>query len=209
MITGLLDRTQQSTKMWPFSGFSRWPDELPQAPAPNPEPKPPVQRVTTAATIPEEDHSIFSRRSMRQLGLFFAGAGFFTLTTLVTRRSISRKQIAAQLKFYQPSHRSPTAAPEKNPEGSFIAVEALNLATMNVLSFFMMLTGGTMFALDISGIEDLRRMARKHIGPAGGRTDEEAEEEVQEWVASVLQRKDLMKDLKKDKDGTNPVTPKP
>ena len=146
---------------------------------------------------PTGSSPLLSRRSMNQLGFFFAGAGFLAFSTLITHRSITRKQIAALPKFYQPSHRSP-AARDKNPEGSMIAVEALNLATLNVIAFGIMAAGGVSWAFDISSIDDLRAMARRNIGPPGGRTDEEAEREVEEWMAKVLSRK--MTDSK-DGDG--------
>ncbi|KAJ8125645.1 hypothetical protein O1611_g7991 [Lasiodiplodia mahajangana] len=75
-------------------------------------------------------------------------------------------------------------------DSSLIALEALNLATLNVVGFAIMMIGGVSWAFDISNIDDLRRMARKHIGPSGGRTDEEAEQEIEEWVAKVLLRKE-------------------
>lgn len=75
-------------------------------------------------------------------------------------------------------------------DSSLIALEALNLATLNVMGFGIMITGGLAWAFDISSIDDLRRMARRHIGPPGGQTDEEAEREVEEWVAKVLLRKE-------------------
>ncbi|TDZ44813.1 hypothetical protein CTRI78_v009303 [Colletotrichum trifolii] len=128
--------------------------------------------------------SIFPSRVSKQLGLFFAGAGFLFFSTMITRRSIVRKQLAAFPKFYQPSHSA--AGKHGNPEGSMIALEALNLATLNVISFGMMMTGGVAFAFDITSIEDLRAMARRSIRGAAGQTDEAAEKEFEEWAAKVL-----------------------
>lgn len=144
-----------------------------------------TQSDPTPNTYPQS--SIFSQRSMKQLGLFFAGAGFLTLSTLITRRSIVRKRIATIPSFYQPSNQPVNTM---SSDSSLIALEALNLATLNVLGFGVMCTGGLAWAFDISSIDDLRKKARGHIGPTGGYTDEEAEREVEEWVAKVLGRKE-------------------
>jgi hypothetical protein len=74
-------------------------------------------------------------------------------------------------------------------DNSLIALEALNLATLNVFGFGIMLTGGLAWAFDISNVEDLRRRARGHMGETGAATDEEAEREMEEWVAKVLLRR--------------------
>lgn len=92
--------------------------------------------------------------------------------------------MAAYPKFYSPSHAA--AGKQGNPEGSLIALEALNLATLNVVSFGMMMTGGAAWAFDISSVEDLRAMARRSIHGAAGQTDEAAEREFEEWAARVL-----------------------
>ena len=143
---------------------------------------------------------VFSERSLRQLGLFFAGAGFLTLSTLITRRSIARKRIATIPSFYQPSNRPVSKI---SSDSSLIALEALNLATLNVMGFGIMCTGGLAWALDISSIDDLRKKARSHIGPAGGYTDEEAEREVEEWVAKVLLKKEK-REAEDEKDSSRP-----
>ncbi|OLN96495.1 hypothetical protein CCHL11_00577 [Colletotrichum chlorophyti] len=138
-----------------------------------------------ARSQPQPTSSLFpSSRVTKQLGLFFAGAGFLLFSTMVTRRAVVRKQIAAFPKFYQPSHYQ--AGKQGNPEGSMIALEALNLATLNVVSFAMMMTGGVSFAFDISSVDDLRAMARRSIHGAAGQTDEAAEREFEEWAAKVL-----------------------
>lgn len=67
------------------------------------------------------------------------------------------------------------------------AFEALNLATINVLSFGMMTTGGIMCMLNVNGIEDMRRIMRGGLeGAASGKSDDELEKEVTDWVASVF-----------------------
>lgn len=144
--------------------------------------------------------SPFQSRAAKQLGLFFAGAGFFVFSAMVTRRSVARKQLAAFPKFYQPSHYA--AGKQGNPEGGMIAVEALNLATLNVMSFAIMMTGGAAWAFDVSSVDDLREMARRSIRGAAGQTDEAAEKEFEEWAANILTKFGKMPEESKKQDDT-------
>ncbi len=53
-----------------------------------------------------------------------------------------------------------------------------------------MLVGGLRWAFDVSTMDDLRRSVRGGMGIDGtGRSESEAEEEFEEWMASVLDRK--------------------
>jgi hypothetical protein len=117
------------------------------------------------------------------LGLFFAGAGFFAVTTLITRRSLVRRYQSMVPKFYQPSNRL------NHPvNGAFEAFEALNIATINVLSLSMMTTGGLLYAFDISSLEDIRTKVRAKLGAEGGAPDKEAEKEAEQIFASILEK---------------------
>lgn len=90
-------------------------------------------------------------------------------------------------RFYNQSNR-PSA--QISGDSSLIALEALNLATLNTIGFGIMMTGGVSWAFDVSSIDELRKLARRHIGPEGGKTDEDAEREIEEWVAKILSRRD-------------------
>ncbi|KAK2075384.1 hypothetical protein P8C59_009513 [Phyllachora maydis] len=133
---------------------------------------------------------MLSRRSLQQLGLFFGGAAFLGLSVAVSRRAVLRHIKSSQLKFYQPSHstQSSTQKGVKDPKDKLVALEALNLATLNVMAFAFMVTGGVAFAFDISSIDDLRRMTRQSIRRAGGEAavDAAAEKDVADWVNRVL-----------------------
>ncbi|KAK4124954.1 hypothetical protein N657DRAFT_643729 [Parathielavia appendiculata] len=164
----------------------------PRAPSPAPQPQ---ERPTS--TRPDLTSHFLSQRSMRQLGLFLGGAGFFYWSLRLSRRAITRHQLAAQLKFYQPSHQfaawsrssssSSSAAQQALPKRDpLVAIEALNLATLNTLTFAMAAVGGVAWAFDISSVEELRRITRRSIVEAGGEVDEEAEREVVEWVAKTF-----------------------
>jgi hypothetical protein len=182
-----------------------------QAPPP-PAPAPPSR----------QERELFDARSVKQLGLFFAGAGFLALSTVITRRSIARRHVSAVPKFYNTSSNRPlpldTATPsraggatsaatssmtaaeladataraaEAKADGPLMAINALGLATLNVISFGVLFVGGLSYAFDICNMDELRAKARQVIGGAtGGRTEEEAEAEVEEWIARVLSKRD-------------------
>jgi hypothetical protein len=98
--------------------------------------------------------------------------------------------LASNPAFYAnaPGHQAEQA---KNVSGPMEAMEALNLATINVLSLTMMATGGALWALDINSVADARRMLRGGTGVDGtGKSEKEAEEEFEEWMATVLARKE-------------------
>ena len=53
-----------------------------------------------------------------------------------------------------------------------------------------MIVGGLRWALDVSNIEELQRKVRGGMGVDGtGRNEQDVEEEFEEWLASVLERK--------------------
>ncbi|KAL2043033.1 hypothetical protein N7G274_004092 [Stereocaulon virgatum] len=147
----------------------------------------PQQPSSEPTPEPQPSRSLTSPRSRKQLTLFLAGASFLTLSGLITRRQVARRHLSTIPRFYQPSNRPPPVP----VSGAFEAFEALNLATINVVSFMMMLTGGVLWAFDISSMDDLRREVRGGLGVDGsGRFGADVEEEFEEWVASVLQRKE-------------------
>ncbi|TVY94461.1 Altered inheritance of mitochondria protein [Lachnellula willkommii] len=161
------------------------------APAPAPAATPTAQPLAT----PESRSSFFSQRSRRQLGLFFAGAGFFAVSMAITRRSLVRRYKATIPKFYQPNNR-----PGFEVNGAMEAFEALNIATINVLSVSMMVSGGFLWALDISSLDDMRRKVRINMGMDASREDSEAEEEIEEMIATILARKEFKHLLGKEKE---------
>jgi len=88
--------------------------------------------------------------------------------------------------FYHPSN-----LPPRTPvNGALEAFEALNIATINVASFMMMMTGGVLWAADISSLEELRRKVRGGLGVDGtGRGESDVEEDWEEWLARVVERR--------------------
>ncbi|KAI4120477.1 MAG: hypothetical protein LQ347_007086, partial [Umbilicaria vellea] len=86
----------------------------------------------------------------------------------------------------------PSNAPPRVPiHGALDAVEALGMATLNVSGFALMMTGGVLWAFDISSMAELQRKVRGGLGVDGtGRGEEEVEKEFEEWIATVLARKE-------------------
>ena len=56
----------------------------------------------------------------------------------------------------------------------------------------MMATGGLLWYLDLNSLADARKMIRGGLGGEGKtKTEQESEEEIEEFIASVLARKDF------------------
>ncbi len=158
------------------------------APAAPTIPSPPPASISqpSPSDLPREPSDFFSKRSLRQLGLFAGGAGFFFWSVLISRRAIIHHQIASRLKFYSSNQclgRSEKDLPKKDP---MVAAEALGLATLNTLSFAIMAAGGVTWAFDISNMEDLRRYSRRSVVTVGGTVDAAEEQAVVDWMAQAF-----------------------
>ncbi|KAJ5538146.1 hypothetical protein N7513_006098 [Penicillium frequentans] len=120
----------------------------------------------------------------RNLKLFLGGVAFFSLSVWVTRRASIKKRLDCIPPFYSSSL---YFQPKVNGAGE--AFEALSLASLNVFSFGMMTTGAAMYALDINGLDDARRFMRVAMSGGideSGKSDEQLEQEVTEWVTNLL-----------------------
>ncbi|KAK2739628.1 hypothetical protein FQN55_009364 [Onygenales sp. PD_40] len=124
-------------------------------------------------------------RLTNSIKLLIGGTAFFFLSALITRRALARKRISTLPPTY-------TSAPFHKPpvNGALEALEALNIATINVASVAMIGVGAGMYAFDINTMDDLRRKVRGGLGIDGtGRSEQDVEEELEEWVVSVWDRK--------------------
>lgn len=126
-----------------------------------------------------------TKRVGRQLTLYLAGATFLLLSTRLARRSMQRRYVSITPKYY--THNSHQ---KLNFNGGQDAFEALSIATMGVMSIGMIVMGGSMFALDVVNVEELRDLSRIKFGGEDRKSDQEVEEELEEWVATILSRKD-------------------
>ncbi|KAJ5510236.1 hypothetical protein N7453_002339 [Penicillium expansum] len=169
----------------------------PKSSEPKPQEKPtPDESAPPSTTSTNTNSPSTLAQSNTNLKLFFGGMTFFALSVLVTRRAFHKKRMACMPPFYTSStyHQ-----PHSNSAAD--AFEALNLATLNVVSFGLMAGGAVGYALNINGLEDMRRVVRN--GLQGGsdapvKTDEELETEVTEWVTKILGDK-FEKQLEKEK----------
>ncbi|KAJ5233858.1 uncharacterized protein N7469_005624 [Penicillium citrinum] len=143
------------------------------------------QNLPPSIPTPSEPSTQIARSTAQDrtnLKLFVGGMAFFAFSVLITRRAHHKKRIASIPPYYTSSV---YYQPKYN--GAMEAFEALNLATINVISFGMMATGGIMCMLNVNGIEDMRRIMRGGLeGAAAGKSDDELEKEVTDWVASVF-----------------------
>jgi exopolyphosphatase/pppGpp-phosphohydrolase len=137
--------------------------------------------------------------------VFGAGVAFFALAMLITRRSFARKRLQAHPAFYTDAPTN-VARQAAKTSGPMEAMEALNIATVNVLSVALMASGAAMWYMDINSMSDARRALRGGLGVDGtGRDEMQAEEEFEEWMATVLSRRDSKEKNKDDASSTKRV----
>lgn len=153
----------------------------------SPQPPPSQTQLSQPVPSPSESSQLAQQSTPpnnRNLKLFLGGIAFFSLSVWVTRRASIKKRLDCIPPFYSSSL---YFQPKVNGAGE--AFEALSLASLNVLSFGMMTTGAAMYALDINGLDDARRFMR--VAMQGdidetGKSDEQLEQEVTEWVTNML-----------------------
>ncbi|OJD17584.1 hypothetical protein AJ78_02335 [Emergomyces pasteurianus Ep9510] len=157
----------------------------------------PSETIQAQSQTPQAQTAQPSKKSLipNSTKLLLGGTAFLILSSIITRRALLRKRISALPPTY-------TSAPFHQPpvNGALEALEALNIATINVASVAMIGVGAGMYAFDINTMEDLRRKVRGGLGVDGsGRSEQDVEEELEEWVVSVLGRK--AEKEKKGKEG--------
>ncbi|EMC98554.1 hypothetical protein BAUCODRAFT_430530 [Baudoinia panamericana UAMH 10762] len=153
-----------------------------------------TQAQALAATLPinprhqREPRIDAAHRQRRQDGLFFGGVAFTCFSALLTRRALIRRRLPHPAAF-TPSNAPPTGRAAK-VDGSFDAVEALSLATLNVCSIAMVAAGAMAKLFDIADLEDLRDGVRRGVGFDVYGGEAEADKELEEWIAGVLSGKE-------------------
>jgi len=180
---------------WFDALFLSKPQQPPAAPSTTSNTRPDEKRLLELPTTqqnPETSSTDIAPRttSFQPRVIFAAGLAFSALSLLITRRSFVRKRLASSPAFYtnSPSHHQHQS---QTVSGGMEALEALNIATVNVLSLAMLSSGGLLWYFDINSMEEARRKLRGGLGVDGsGRTEGDAEEEFEEWMASVLTRKE-------------------
>lgn len=151
------------------------------------------------------------QRQLKQLGLLFAGAGFMAASIAVARRSVLRRQLESLPKFYS-SNRAQLQQPVDSGERGLMAVQALGLATLNVMSFGVLLTGGISWAFDLCSLAELRGRTQAALRRQGGDfASPEDEQEMEKMMSSILDRLGMQKPQDaspKDQQGEGPDAPK-
>lgn len=147
--------------------------------------------ATQTSTLAAEEYAKIQEDGRRRNKLIFAGGlAFFGLAIISTRRTLASKRLASRAAFFKDAPAN-TAEQARDVNGALDAAHALQIATINVLSFAMMATGGALWYLDVNSLADARRMIRGGLGVDGkGQTEDEANEEIEEAIASILSRKD-------------------
>ncbi|ODA78570.1 hypothetical protein RJ55_05952 [Drechmeria coniospora] len=142
---------------------------------------------TTSATSSTASYSPATRR-LHQLGLFFAGASFLAASIAVARRSVIRRKIEALPAFHTSNRLA--FKPGHGDDGAdrvLLASHALGLATLNVMSFGVMLTGGIAWGWDLCSVAELRERTQAALQRPGNE-DPEAEREMEEMMKSLLEK---------------------
>lgn len=165
-----------------------------------------MERPTTAPPGDERAKapSPFSRQ-LRQVGLCIAGAGFLAASIAVSRRSVLRLRAATIPPFYL-SNRHPASKGDSQDRG-LLAARALGLATLNVMSFGIMLVGGISWAFDLSSIDELRERTRKQLArPSNLSTEDEAqvEAEMEKLLESVYSKLGIPRPPAESEDDAEP-----
>lgn len=140
-------------------------------------------RAAAAATA---SYSPFTRK-LHQLGLFFAGAAFMAASVAVSRRSVIRRRLETVPAFHT-SNRAPARFDGADRVG--LAAAALGLATLNVASFGVLLTGGIAWGFDLCSVAELRERTQAALRRPGNYRDADpaAEKELEDMMKTLLER---------------------
>lgn len=136
-------------------------------------------------------------RQVREFGLFFAGASFLAASIAVSRRSVLRRRFDTLPPFHTSNRYT---KPFDGSDRVSLATQALGLATLNVMSFGIMLTGGISWAFDLCSVEELRQRTQAVLQRPGN-VDPEAEKEMEDMMRSLLDKLGM--------DSTPPEKPSP
>ncbi|KAK7209666.1 hypothetical protein V2G26_016844 [Clonostachys chloroleuca] len=160
-----------------------------------PQPLPSPLAMPQPITPSQDERPVASPylRQAKQFGLLLAGTGFLATSIAIARRSVVRRRLAIFPSFYT-SNRSPPNFDASDRQ--LLAVQALGLATLNVMSFGVMLVGGISWAFDLSSIEDLRqrtRTAMRRPSNISAEDEKEAEREMEKMMENLMDKIRLKK----------------
>ncbi|KAL7275454.1 hypothetical protein RUND412_001606 [Rhizina undulata] len=177
-------------------GITSWfwgpPSKPATPPSPPPElaPPPPPPPAAIEPSTPAPTRLPESIRLRKQITFLLSGSVFLLLSMGLTRRALHRRY-----KSVIPSYYTPNTSSSAPVSGALDALEALNLATVNVAAFGMFAVGAGMFMLDVSNIEELQEKMRASADVQA--LEKEAEEEFEEWIVGVLARKEKKEEVRR------------
>ena len=146
---------------------------------------PPGAQASPPSTPATAAYSPFTRK-LHQIGLFFVGASFMAASVAVSRRSVIRRRLQTIPAFHT-SNRAPARFDGTDRLG--LAVSALGLATLNVMSFGVLLTGGIAWGFDLCSIAELRERTQAALRrPRSGNWDPADEKELEDMMKTLLDR---------------------
>ncbi|KAM4064868.1 hypothetical protein HRG_004779 [Hirsutella rhossiliensis] len=146
-------------------------------------PSPPPDQASTSSTSSTSAYSPLARQ-LRQMGLFVAGATFLAASVAVSRRSVLRRRLDSLPAFHTSNRRVPVF---DGSDRIGLAAQALGLATLNVMSFGVLLTGGIGWGFDLCSVAELRQRTQAALQRPGS-MDPEAEREMEEMMKSLLDK---------------------
>ncbi|PNP37279.1 hypothetical protein TGAM01_v201879 [Trichoderma gamsii] len=140
-------------------------------------------------------------RPLKQFSLFFLGAAFTAASVGVSRRSVVRRQRDSFPRFYTSNRPGPEDG--NSSEGALLGLHALGLATLNVSSFAVLLTGGLSWAFDLSSVDELRTRTKAALQRPGGEVSPEDEKEFEQMIDNLMAKLGMDKVSNKDGDDGN------
>ncbi len=107
----------------------------------------------------------------------------------VARRAVLRRQREALPLFFQGWTNRP-ARQVDSADRSLMAAQAFGLATLNVASFGVLMTGGVAWAFDLCSMDELRERTQTALRrpPGEGLLNAEDEQEMEKMMDSLLQK---------------------
>ncbi|KAI8722180.1 Altered inheritance of mitochondria protein 11 [Fusarium sp. LHS14.1] len=161
----------------------------------------PVAQVHQATAAPAEVPSTSQpwTRPLKQFGLFFAGAGFMAASIAISRRSVLRRRLDSLPKFYSSNRQT---VKFDSADRSLLAVQALGLATLNVISFAVLLVGGISWGFDLSSVQELRERSQAAIRRPG-LVNPEDEKEMEKMMEDLMARLGMDKPAPSEKPSSD------
>ncbi|KAF2861496.1 hypothetical protein K470DRAFT_276147 [Piedraia hortae CBS 480.64] len=161
-----------------------------QPPSQAPHPKQPPDGLLSPAA-----------RRDRQNNAFYTGVAGTVFSALLTRRVIRAKRLpfpstsTSGVNSEAPGVGASKAhVPNIKVLSGIDAIQALGLATLNVCSIATLIFGAVAKIFDLAEVEDLRHLVRRGVGYDVYGGDAKGDEEVEQWLESLLKEGGISKE---------------